>query len=186
MLHKINSAACIAFALTVPLSGCYLASNGLDYSNQKIIAPPPPPLPPAPEPAPLPPPPPPCQLNALGGCKTGDKLVLTGVNFDFNKSTLTLNAKALLDPVAESLKTTGVKVEIDGFTDSIGSAAYNKKLSWSRAKSVKEYLYSRGVDAGHLGAEGYGKEFPIADNSSEEGRAINRRVELKVLGSGGY
>ncbi|MDB5987838.1 MAG: hypothetical protein JWR16_2891 [Nevskia sp.] len=183
MFKKARSAACVAVVLAVPLSGCYLATNGLDYSNQKVIvqAPPPAPVPPPP----LPPPPPPCEMNSMGGCKTGDKVVLNGVNFDFDKSTLTLNAKALLDPVADSLKTTGATVEVDGHTDGIGSDAYNDRLSVNRAKSVKQYLTYKGVDSQRLAAKGFGKRVPIADNGTDEGRAINRRVELKVL-DGGY
>jgi outer membrane protein OmpA-like peptidoglycan-associated protein len=162
-------------------------------------APPPPEPPtevvPAPEPPaapPPPPPPPPCQPPAPGqpisleGCKTGDVLVLHGVNFDFNKASLTLNAKALLDQVADALLARkDIKVEIDGHTDGKGSGPYNMKLSQRRADSVKQYLVGRGVDADRMTTKGFGKTMPIADNSTDEGREQNRRVELKVTESNG-
>ncbi len=177
-INRRTAFACLAFALSLPLDGCMLATNGLDY---KLQAPPPAP-PPPPAPAPMaPPPPPPCSLNALGGCKTGDKVVLTGVNFALNKSELTLNAKSLLDPVAESLKATKTKIEIGGYTDNIGSSAYNLKLSSKRAKSVMAYLEAKGVDPAQLSASGYGEAMPVADNSTEDGREMNRRVEMKVM-----
>ena len=140
---------------------------------------------------PPPPPPPPCQPPAPGqpanleGCKTGDTIVLHGVNFEFNKATLTVNAKALLDQVADALLAQSkIKVEIDGHTDGKGGDAYNQKLSENRAASVKDYLASRGVDSARMSAKGFGKSMPVADNATEEGRELNRRVELKVTDSG--
>lgn len=187
MLQKTRFAASLAALVAVPLTGCNLATNGLDYSHQAIIAQPAPAPAPMPMPMPEPPPPPPppkCELNALGSCRTGDKVVLTGVNFDFNKSTLTLNAKTILNTVADSIKTAKVRVEIGGYTDSKGSDAYNDKLSSARANSVKAYLHAHGVDSRLLSANGYGKADPIADNSTDEGREENRRVELKLLEGG--
>ncbi|MFT2536497.1 OmpA family protein, partial [Escherichia coli] len=67
-------------------------------------------------------------------------------------------------------------VQIDGHTDSVGSAAYNLALSKKRAESVRAYLVSKGIDASRLAAEGYGKTKPIASNDTEAGRAENRRV----------
>jgi len=143
----------------------------------------------APAPPP-PPPPPPCQPPAPGqpinleGCKVGETIVLRGVNFEFNKATLTVNAKTLLDQVADALLSRpDIKVEIDGHTDGVGSAAYNQKLSERRAEAVKQYLVGRGIDAGRMTTKGFGKTKPIADNSTEEGRELNRRVELKVTES---
>lgn len=136
---------------------------------------------------PPPPPPPPCELPADGaplnfqGCKLGDTLVLRGVNFEFDKATLTLNAKALLDQVSDALQQRAdIKVELDGYTDSKGSDAYNQKLSEQRAAAVKDYLVSRGIDAARMVAKGFGETAPIADNDTDEGREHNRRVELKV------
>jgi outer membrane protein OmpA-like peptidoglycan-associated protein len=146
----------------------------------------------APPAAPPPPAPPPCQPPAPGqpisleGCKTGDVIVLHGVNFDFNKATLTLNAKALLDQVGDALLARkDIKVEIDGHTDGKGGVAYNQKLSERRAESVKAYLVTRGVDEGRMSTKGFGKSMPIASNDTDEGREANRRVELKVTESNG-
>lgn len=134
-----------------------------------------------------PPPPPPCEMPAPGqpmtldGCKTGDTLVLRGVNFDFDKATLTVNAKSLLDMVADALVArSDVKVEIAGHTDAKGSDAYNLRLSDRRAASVKEYLVSKGIADDRMTTMGYGESVPVADNASDEGRELNRRVELKV------
>lgn len=178
-------AACSSLALTIPLTGCgVLASNGIDYSSYPIPA-----LPAAPAPA-APPPASSCQMPESGqpvsleGCKTGDTLVLRGVNFEFNKATLTVNAKALLDQVAEALAShTDIKVEVGGHTDVKGSDVYNQKLSENRAKAVKSYLVAHSVAADRLSIKGYGKTVPIADNATDEGRELNRRVELKVLES---
>ena len=144
---------------------------------------------PAPEPAAAPAPPP-CQPPAPGqpisleGCKTGDTIVLHGVNFEFNKATLTVNAKTLLDQVADALLARkDIKVEIDGHTDGKGGAAYNQKLSEARAASVKKYLVGRGIDEGRMTTKGFGKSMPVADNGTDEGRELNRRVELKVTES---
>lgn len=72
------------------------------------------------------------------------------------------------------------KVTLSGYTDSIGTAAYNQKLSERRANSVKAYLVKKGVAANRITAQGFGKTKPIADNKTRQGRAKNRRVEIKV------
>jgi outer membrane protein OmpA-like peptidoglycan-associated protein len=109
-------------------------------------------------------------------------LVLTGVTFDFNKARLTLDAKKVLDFVGQSVKAhPEAKIEIGGYTDSVGSAAYNKRLSLARARAVRVYLIQLGVPADQLTAVGYGKASPVASNATEEGRAQNRRVELRRL-----
>jgi OOP family OmpA-OmpF porin len=126
------------------------------------------------------------QAMTLDGCAVGDTLVLRGVNFDFDKSTLTPMAKTILDGVAEALtKRPDIKVEIGGHTDSLGSDSYNLKLSDRRSKSVKTYLVERGIDEARMTTKGYGEAVPVADNETEEGRALNRRVELKVTDSAG-
>ncbi|HEU0196119.1 MAG TPA: OmpA family protein [Nevskiaceae bacterium] len=142
-------------------------------------------------PTPPPPPPPACQPPEPGqpidleGCQAGQTLVLHGVNFQFNKATLTLNAQTILDQVAGALQARkDIDVEIDGYTDGIGSASYNLKLSQRRADSVKQFLVGRGVDAGRITTKGYGKAHPVASNTTEAGRAKNRRVELKILAGG--
>jgi outer membrane protein OmpA-like peptidoglycan-associated protein len=109
-------------------------------------------------------------------------VVLRGVNFEFDKAVLTAESSQILDRVAASLIAhPEVKVEVAGHTDSDGSAAYNLKLSDRRAKAVRDYLIKKGVPASQLTAHGYGESQPIADNKTVEGRAENRRVELKRM-----
>jgi len=133
---------------------------------------------------PLPPPcktPEPGERISLAGCGLGDKVTLRGVNFEFNKSTLTPNAKTLLDDVAAELnKYPDIEVELSGHTDSLGRDSYNQQLSESRAKSVRDYLMSAGVDSSRMSVVGYGEERPVADNETEDGRALNRRTELEI------
>ena len=74
-----------------------------------------------------------------------------------------------------------VKIEISGHTDNVGKPADNLALSNSRAKSVVNYLISKGIAAQRLVAKGYGETKPMADNKTEEGKAKNRRTELKVI-----
>jgi len=106
-------------------------------------------------------------------------LALTGVLFDFAKSTLKPESDAILGKVAEALAADpALKLEVEGHTDNVGSDAYNDKLSLARAKSVVKWLEDHGVDGKRLKAHGYGKTRPIADNDTDEGRAKNRRVEL--------
>jgi len=116
------------------------------------------------------------------GCIIEQTVILRTVNFEFNKDTLTSEAKDALDLVAAGLASQPkLTVQIDGHTDSVGSAAYNLKLSKKRAESVRVYLIGKGVDGSRLAAEGFGKTKPIASNDTETGRAENRRVEFQVL-----
>lgn len=121
------------------------------------------------------------QAVSLDGCAAGDVIVLRGVNFEFDKSRLTANAQQILDGVGESLiKAPDIKVELGGHTDGKGSDEYNQALSERRSKSVRQYLIGKGVEPGRMTAVGYGESKPVADNETEEGRELNRRVELKV------
>lgn len=127
------------------------------------------PPPPAPEPPPAPP--------------AKRKIILRGVNFDFDKSNIRPDARPILDATIDVLKAEPeIDVAVQGYTDSVGSEAYNEKLSQRRAESVKEYLVAGGIPASRLTAIGYGESDPVATNETEDGRAQNRRVELKVLG----
>jgi OOP family OmpA-OmpF porin len=109
-------------------------------------------------------------------------LVLEGVNFEYDKAALTPGSLAILDKVVPSLHDwPEVRVEIGGHTDSRGSDAYNQKLSESRAASVRDYLVSKGIDASRMTTKGYGESKPIVPNTSDDGRAKNRRVELTRL-----
>ena len=101
--------------------------------------------------------------------------------FDFDSADLTDDAKANLDKVAEYLNLNkDIKVEVGGHTDNMGTSEYNKDLSERRAQSVVDYLAGKGVAASRLIPVGYGKDKPVADNDTEEGRHQNRRIEFKV------
>ncbi len=107
---------------------------------------------------------------------------LKGVNFDNDKDTLRPDAIAILDEAAATLKRyPGMKVEVAGHTDNRSSDAHNLDLSQRRAKAVMDYFVGKGVEAGRLSAKGYGEAEPIADNGKADGRAQNRRVELRIL-----
>ena len=109
-------------------------------------------------------------------------IVLEGVNFQTNKAVLLEESAQILDRVAESLIAhPDVNVEVGGHSDADGSEAYNLKLSQRRANAVRDYLITKGVPAGQLTAKGYGESLPVADNTSPEGKAANRRVELKRM-----
>lgn len=138
------------------------------------------------DPAPLCAPPKPGEAVNLDGCGVGDTIVLRGVNFDFDKSTLTVNARSLLDGVAGALtRRPDIKVEIGGHTDAKGSDEYNAALSDRRAKSVRTYLVEQGISGARMSSKGYGESMPVATNDSDEGRELNRRVELKITESSG-
>jgi outer membrane protein OmpA-like peptidoglycan-associated protein/opacity protein-like surface antigen len=109
-------------------------------------------------------------------------LVLEGVEFESSKAVLTPNSKSTLNEVAESLAAyPEVKIEIGGYTDSTGPAELNRELSQRRAEAVRQYLIEQGIAPERLIAVGYGEDQPIASNETREGRAQNRRVELKRL-----
>jgi outer membrane protein OmpA-like peptidoglycan-associated protein len=110
-------------------------------------------------------------------------VALTGVLFDFNKSTLKPESDAVLERVQVLLAKDPslVKVEVQGHTDIVGGDAYNQTLSEARAQSVMAWLTGHGVAADRLSAQGYGKTRPVADNNTDEGRAKNRRVEIANL-----
>ena len=147
------------------------ASAGVSMKwSFKQAAPPPPPPPPPPV-AQAPPPPPP----------TKEKIVLRAVHFDFNKANIRPDAQPILDEAARILKQhSDIYVVVAGHTDSVGSDAYNMKLSKSRAEAVKRYLVDHGIAASRITGEGFGKREPVASNATAEGRAQNRRVELHV------
>ena len=108
------------------------------------------------------------------------------MNFDYDKATIKAEFRPVLDEAAQTLKDNPeINVRIEGHTDSIGSDSYNQRLSERRAQAVKAYLVSRGIAASRLTTEGKGESEPIADNTKNgrdnpEGRAMNRRAELKV------
>ena len=108
--------------------------------------------------------------------------ILTGVLFDTAKWDIKPQAYPKLNEVMRILKKNpSMKLEVQGHTDNRGSAAYNKKLSTNRSKAVMEYLVKNGIDQNRLTAVGFGFSRPAASNDTQEGRALNRRVELKPL-----
>jgi hypothetical protein len=112
----------------------------------------------------------------------GKKIVLNNVFFDTDSHQLQRSSMVELDKIYELLmRNPGVSVEISGHTDNTGSPGYNMELSEKRAAEVVHYLQQKGIDAARLTARGYGETAPVADNTTEEGRALNRRTELKVL-----
>jgi len=116
---------------------------------------------------------------------TATKVVLNADTFfDFDKSTIKPEGKRVLDQVAQQASAINLETIIaTGHTDSIGTEAYNQKLSERRANAVKDYLVSQGVDPNRIYAEGKGETSPIASNATREGRAKNRRVEIEIVGS---
>jgi OOP family OmpA-OmpF porin len=116
------------------------------------------------------------------GCELKGDYTLQGVNFETNSDRLVSGASAVLNLVAETLlKYPEIKVEVQGHTDSDGAAAYNESLSSRRAQTVRDYLASKGVDAGRMTVRGYGESAPVADNTTAAGKAQNRRVVLRIL-----
>lgn len=117
------------------------------------------------------------------GCVVIEKVVLKGVNFATGSATLKPGASETLKSVAAAMKSTpGLKVEVDGYTDSVGDEKKNQGLSERRAKAVKDFLVKEGVEADRLSTKGYGEENPVDSNDTAEGRANNRRVSFKVTG----
>jgi outer membrane protein OmpA-like peptidoglycan-associated protein len=103
--------------------------------------------------------------------------------FDFNKYTLKSDAQVKLAKVSGILLAyPGLKLQVEGYTDNVGSDEYNQKLSEERADGVRDFLVSQSVPSTNITAEGFGKTHFVADNSTNSGRAQNRRVELVVSG----
>jgi outer membrane protein OmpA-like peptidoglycan-associated protein len=101
------------------------------------------------------------------------------IHFEYNKDKIRPESFPILDAVAEILnKNPDVKLEVQGHTDNRGSAAYNKNLSNRRSASVRKYLVAKGIAVDRLTSAGYGFDRPIVDNSTEQNRALNRRVQF--------
>lgn len=123
------------------------------------------------------------ELDAMKAMPTPRGLVLTlgDVMFDTGRSELKSGAARKMDQLAQFLtEHSDRRVQIDGFTDSVGTDAYNEELSQRRADAVKAALVSRGVDPSRIGTEGYGKAYPVASNNDSGGRQLNRRVEVVI------
>src|SRR5262245_61228428 len=125
-------------------------------SEEKVEAPPPPP----------PPPPPPVHKKIT---------LQVDAFFDFNKATLKPAGKQKIDEVVREMKANpSVKALVEGYTDSIGTQAYNLRLSERRAMAAKDYMVEQGIESSRITTKGYGKEHPIASNATKEGRAQNQ------------
>ncbi len=116
----------------------------------------------------------------------GGKAILVnlpdGVTFDVGSASLKPSFRATLDQVAQSLKDyPDSLIDVYGHTDSTGSDAFNQTLSENRARTVANYLMSQGVAAARIRSQGFGETMPVADNTTPEGRAKNRRVEIKIV-----
>ena len=150
----------------------------------KPTPPPPPPPPPPPAPpkkAPPPPPPPPKPKPAPKPRPVERTIILDDVLFDFDKSNIKPDAARILDRlVAFMSENKDKKAALAGHTDSVGTEAYNQRLSERRVNSVKDYVVKKGVEDNRISGQGFGETKPIADNRTAEGRAKNRRVEIKV------
>ncbi len=122
---------------------------------------------------------------ALSRIKVGERLLLANVFYEIDSWALKDESLRELNTLYELLRiNSGVKVEIGGYTDSTGSDQHNMVLSERRANSVVSYLVERGIDPGRLTARGYGNSSPVGDNVSAEGRRLNRRTEVKIIGLG--
>lgn len=151
-------------------TGYWTPADAVPGCDGALVAAAPAPAAPAPAPAPVP---------------TAEKVTFAAdAFFDFDKATLKPEGKAKLDDLASKLGSLNLEVIIAvGHTDSIGSDAYNQKLSVRRAEAVKSYLVGKGVDEKRVYTEGKGEKQPVATNKTAAGRAQNRRVEIEVVGT---
>jgi OOP family OmpA-OmpF porin len=147
--------------------------------------------PPAPKPAPPPPPKPaPAPAEKPKPAPEKPKPVAEKVTFaadvlfDFDKSVIKPEGRSKLDDIASKVKGVNLEVVIAiGHADSVGSDAYNQRLSVRRAESVKAYMVSKGIETNRVYTEGKGEKQPVANNKTADGRAKNRRVEIEVIGT---
>ena len=148
--------------------------------NGKCVAPPAPVVPPAATPVtPVTP------ATPAVVAPTSEKVSFSAdALFDFDKAILKPEGKGKLDDLASKLQGINLEVVIAvGHTDSIGTDAYNQKLSIRRAEAVKAYMQTKGIEASRIYTEGKGESQPVADNKTAAGRAKNRRVEIEVVGT---
>ena len=145
---------------------CGLAGHYLFDPEPVVEAPPPPP-----------PAPPPLEEPPL----VKKRIILRGVNFDFDRFDIRPESRPVLDEAISTLQENPeIQVSVQGHTDSRGTDEYNLKLSERRANAVYRYLVAGGIDPSRMDVVGFGESRPVADNSTESGRAQNRRVELMI------
>jgi outer membrane protein OmpA-like peptidoglycan-associated protein len=120
---------------------------------------------------------------AMQPIKNGNKVILKNIFFDTNSTELQDESTAELTKLIQFMnENPTIKIEVSGYTDNIGSDSFNQQLSENRAKTVANYLVNKGIAQSRIVYKGFGKTQPIADNNSEEGRAVNRRTEFKIIG----
>jgi outer membrane protein OmpA-like peptidoglycan-associated protein len=125
------------------------------------------------------------EMEQLKAAQTPRGLVLNfgDVLFDTGRAELNPGAARKLDQLAQFLNEHKDRlIQIDGFTDSVGTDSYNLDLSQRRADAVRSALLSRGIEGSRIGTQGYGKAFPVASNAEASGRQLNRRVEVVIGG----
>lgn len=162
-------------ALTMSITACTGTTVFQGRSTQPIVGSLPPPPPPVAKAEPPPPPRVEVRNNQI--------VISEKIQFDLDKATIKPESSSLLDEIVATFKSHPQikKVSIDGYASSDGTAAFNKQLSDQRAKAVMAYLAAHGVDKDRVTAHGWGIEKPIADNSTEDGREKNRRVEFNIV-----
>jgi len=157
-------AAGIAIGAVVGAASGWLICKAMPEAEVAVI--------PEPEPEPEPAPPPSKPEPRV-------RVVLRGVNFDFDSAALIEGSQAVIDIAAETLLANPtVSVSVEGHTDAVGPAEYNRELSRRRAKAVLDMLVSAGVSAERLEVVAHGEDQPLANNDTADGRSINRRVQL--------
>ncbi len=157
------------FTLALTLAGC----NNMSKMAAAPAAPAPVAAVPAPAPAPAP-------VPVVAPAPAPKTFVLSDVNFEFNKATLTPEATKILNEVVKTLRDQpDVKYVLDGYTDNLGSPVYNKQLSERRAQAVRDFQINNGVPPGQLTIRAFGAANPVAPNDTRAGRAKNRRVEIR-------
>ncbi len=169
-------------ALISGIAGALVGGTiGAILAKEDVVVPPEPVVEPIPEPEPEP-----AVVEEVKEevvvVEVREKIVLRGINFDFDKSNIKPEFMPVLDEAVEILKENpDIKVIIEGHTDWTGPEKYNQGLSERRAASVCSYLVEKGIAQNSLETVGYGEADPIADNHTREGRSMNRRVVFKIL-----
>jgi OmpA-OmpF porin, OOP family len=160
------------------------AFQDCDGALKPVVAPEPTPAPAAV--APVTPPPAPAPTPAPAPLAPASEKITFAADtfFDFDKSVLKPTGKAKLDELVQKVREINMEVVVSvGHTDSVGTDAYNQRLSIRRAEAVKSYLATKGIEKSRIYSEGKGEKQPVADNKTKEGRAKNRRVEIEVVGT---
>jgi len=121
---------------------------------------------------------------ALKPVAVGNKIRLNNIFFEYEKADLSSTSRAELNRVLALMNEyPNLKIEVSGHTDNVGSRDYNLRLSTRRAQAVADYLISKGIASGRIKSVGYGFDKPVATNTTEEGRKLNRRSEIKIIGN---